>query len=96
MKNFSAAWERRSELAGGAGLADVGFCIETEWCWLGGGGKSATDCGEGGRSAVVLKARDKLRVSNLTPQLVSRAAGSLSSLIGSRNLLALIVDFLSR
>mmetsp|Transcript_38752 Transcript_38752/g.75672 ORF Transcript_38752/g.75672 Transcript_38752/m.75672 type:complete len:195 (-) Transcript_38752:669-1253(-) len=78
----------------GAGVrCAAGLGIEAEWCWLGGGGKSATDCGEGGRSAVVLRARDKLRVSNLTPQLVSRAAGSLSSLIGSRNLLALIVDF---
>ena len=53
MRNFSAAWERRSELAGGAGLADGGFWIETEWCRLGGGGKSATDCGEGSGSAVV-------------------------------------------
>ena len=53
MRNFSAAWERRSELAGGAGLADGGFWIEAEWCRLGGGGKSATDCGEGSGSAVV-------------------------------------------
>ena len=94
MRNFSVAWERRSEVASGAGL-DGGFWIETEWCGLGGGGKSATDCVDSS-GGVVVKARVKLRISNLTPQLVRRAAGSLSSLIGSRTLLALIVGFLSR
>ena len=78
---------------GGAGLAVESF--EVEWCRLGGGGKSTTDCGESSRG-VVVKARVRLRISNLTPQLVRRAAGSLSSLIGSRTLLALIVGFLSR
>ena len=53
MRNVLAAGERRSELAGGPGLAGGSFWIEMEWCRLGGGGKSATDCGESSGGAVV-------------------------------------------
>ena len=53
MRNFSAAGERRSGLAGGPGLVGGSFWIETEWCRLGGGGKSATDCGESVGGVVV-------------------------------------------
>jgi len=56
VRNFSAAWERRSELSGGARLAGGWFCIfwtETEWMF-GGGRKSATDCGERIESVVVM------------------------------------------
>ena len=61
MRNFSAAGERRSELAGGPGLAGGSFWIKTEWCRLRGGGKSATDCGESS-GGVVVKAGVLLRV----------------------------------
>ena len=38
----------------------------------------------------------RLRISNLTPQLRRRAAGSLSSLIVSRTNCVLVVEFLKR
>ena len=53
MRIFSAAGERRSELAGGPGLAGGSFWIETERCRLGGGEKYATDCGESSGGVVV-------------------------------------------
>jgi len=53
LRSFPAAGERRSELAGGPGLAGESFWIKTEWCRLGGGGKYVTDCGESSRGVVV-------------------------------------------
>ena len=46
--------------------------------------------------AATLIAIFRLRISNLTPQLIRRAAGSLCSLIVSRSSSILVVEFLKR